>query len=526
MDHYENSIKNEAKAREPHETESEKEIQNTNKSFITSTEKILKENLSCEMFQFILNIFYSPHLAIKFFFSLFTLTGFGLASYMIINLILIYTEFNVITTIRTLNENPVAFPKVTICNINPFTTQYAYEFLLGSNFINITQLVEASNENRNKANIFLTLFRASLLGKMFGLSDEQKKNFGHNLTDSLLSCIFNMEPCTSQDFQWEWDSTYGNCFSFNSGINSLGQQVNLSESFIASNTFGLQIEFYVNFYEELMFFNSLLYDYGLLIRIDNVSHVIHYLNGGIFIPHGSTTFIALNRQFKTSLPKPYSDCDDLTKTSFNSILFNLIDQSVYEYTQKFCLEQCLQELFVHVCNCSYLDLANLRNTGFCSNAAQLECCYQSYNNIYFKNNYIQNTCLSQCPLECNSFGISYKLSSSTLLPNVYKSLLQKNVNLKVDFINRSLDDESVVLESVVKLNIFYDTLSYTSFEESPQMDIVSLLGSIGGNLGLFMGVCLFSFGEVFVALIEIVLVKISTCKKKIILIHNKDYSGR
>jgi hypothetical protein len=39
------------------------------------------------------------------------------------------------------------------------------------------------------------------------------------------------------------------------------------------------------------------------------------------------------------------------------------------------------------------------------------------------------------------------------------------------------------------------------------MDVVSLLGNIGGNLGLFMGVCLFSLGEMVVTLIELILLK-------------------
>jgi len=40
-----------------------------------------------------------------------------------------YLSFGVSTTSRTLYEAPALFPKITICNLNPFTTEYAMEYL-------------------------------------------------------------------------------------------------------------------------------------------------------------------------------------------------------------------------------------------------------------------------------------------------------------------------------------------------------------------------------------------------------------
>ena len=101
-------------------------------------------------------------------------------------------------------------------------------------------------------------------------------------------------------------------------------------------------------------------------------------------------------------------------------------------------------------------------------------------------------------------------------------LLKEKSFLNSDFLNRSLDDDSVILKSVAKLSIFYDSLSYTISIESPQMDIVSLVSQIGGNLGLFMGVCLFSLGEMVITLIELILYKCAA-NKKIILFNAKTF---
>jgi hypothetical protein len=47
------------------------------------------------------------------------------------------------------------------------------------------------------------------------------------------------------------------------------------------------------------------------------------------------------------------------------------------------------------------------------------------------------------------------------------------------------------------------------------MDMVSLIANIGGNLGLFMGVCLFSMGEMVVTLVEVLFLKCQTKSKPI-----------
>ena len=89
--------------------------------------------------------------------------------------------------------------------------------------------------------------------------------------------MFNYEQCKAEDFSWEFDSNYGNCYSFNSGFNSKGHSVNIKESNIAGDEYGLSLEIYTNYYENLSFYNSFMDGRGLLIRIDNVSHQIVFV---------------------------------------------------------------------------------------------------------------------------------------------------------------------------------------------------------------------------------------------------------
>ena len=88
----------------------------------------------------------------------------------------------------------------------------------------------------------------------------------------------------------------------------------------------------------------------------------------------------------------------------------------------------------------------------------------------------------------------------------FADYIKNNKNLSSDFIRTTISPTTAA-NSVVKVNIFYDSMSYELSTESPKMDIVSLLASIGGNLGLFLGVSVFSLCELIEVAIEIYFVK-------------------
>ena len=83
----------------------------------------------------------------------------------------------------------------------------------------------------------------------------------------------------------------------------------------------------------------------------------------------------------------------------------------------------------------------------------------------------------------------------------FLKFIRNNQNLSSDFLNTSITNE-MVKSSVVRVYV-YDSLSYTQSEEAPQIDIISLIANIGGNLGLFLGVSLFSVWEVVITVLEI-----------------------
>ena len=428
-------------------------------------ENILKEILLTPCQKSIVKIIHTPHLALKTFLVLFILVSTGFTSYLVIQSILSYFQYEVTSISRTIYETPTLFPKEAFCNKNPCTTKYAFELY----------------QRTGKCDVTLAL-------------DEEKKLTAHDLNDILFFCKFNDDECVSDDFSWSFDHEYGNCYTFNSELKDLKQQA------LAGPLFGLQLEFYVNYYEKL---SNYVYDLGAIIRIVNSSYASSEYSFGNLVSSGFSTYFVVEREFKSILPRPYSNCQiDSSSPKFiqGLDLYNLISQSGYFYTQQFCFYQCYQEFIVRKYNCSSARFLSLFNATNCN--------HQEINSIMFANDdfssiFINKNCLSACPLECDQALYKTSVSFSQMSENeYYVQSIKTRPNLTLDFLNRTLNSQTAK-ESIVRVNIFYESLSYTLATESPKLDGISLLGEIGGNLGLFLGISVFSVCEVIEVAIEI-----------------------
>ena len=93
-------------------------------------------------------------------------------------------------------------------------------------------------------------------------------------------------------------------------------------------------------------------------------------------------------------------------------------------------------------------------------------------------------------------------SSYKLLGNPYVEIIQNNPNLVLDFMTKEIN-ENTVSSSIAKINVFYNSLSYTRSEESSAIDISTLIANLGGLFGLFLSGNLFTICEIITTLIEL-----------------------
>jgi hypothetical protein len=305
---------------------------------------LTKEILYNSLAQAVIAIILTPHFLIKLLLTVCVLSSTSLASYLVIQSIMEYFTYGVTTTSRTIFETPTLFPKVTFCNVNKYTTQYAFTYL------------------QTKSHIMKDDYE-------YNISDEQKKKLGHDLKDILIECKFNGNLCNPNDFSWSFDPKYYNCYTFNSGYDSSnGTITSLKQSTISGSDFGPQLTLYVNILDKFSIHNWFK-EIGAVIRIGNSSYKTYYSNGdGILLSPGLKTNIVVEREFKSILPKPYSNCEidsNYLLPQSNLEFYNLIDQSGYEYTRQLCFIQCYKNFIIKKYNCSHPSLLSLFNVSNC-----------------------------------------------------------------------------------------------------------------------------------------------------------------
>ena len=202
--------------------------------------KISKETLYNSLAQAIIKIFSTPNHSLKVILTLFVFSSTGFASYMIAKSTISYFDFEVITTSRIILETSATFPRVKFCNLSPFKTKHAFEFLKGLNssyniLRNESLLDDLSyEESAELIDNFSTDFNSIMFESHF--SQEVLQKLSHRLEDTLISCSFNYQKCSHRDFVSKVDPIMGSCFEFNSG-----SEVDAKKISLAGPAYGLKV---------------------------------------------------------------------------------------------------------------------------------------------------------------------------------------------------------------------------------------------------------------------------------------------
>ena len=459
----------------------------------------IKEILANSTSHGIPNIVRSNSIITKLVWLVFLLASTGLCSYLVAQSIFNYLNFDVNTKSRVFYEKEAQFPTITICNEQKLTTSFALEFL---------------NEIANENNLTLYEAFANSYSKLQDKNyiDEFKKRLGFNMLENLFECDFNLfyNFCDDRDFLFTYKLDYGNCFVLNSGLNKSGIHVDLINSTYPGKLNGLQITMFLGVVKELKAFYS---NYGLLIKIDNAtSRDFKISNNYIEIAPGFETNIVVEREFTEQLPKPYSNCD-LDNDNPNPVfkdpkLLNILSSLDIRYKQSICMELCYQTLLKDNCNCTDPVYNSFYDLNYCKTKEEEWNCINKIYNNFITDNGTRAFCEPFCPLECNQTRFYISLSSSKLNMDFYSKTIDEYAQYYgIISENETLSSEDK-MNSIIKFNVYYGSLSYTITTESPAMDIVGLLSNIGGTLGLFLGVSVLTAVEIIEIFLQAILISI------------------
>ena len=416
----------------------------------------------------IANILRAKNKLLKVFWILFLLLATLTSIYLIIRMVSSYLDFEVVTKTIMVNEHSVEFPTITICNKNLFST-------LNDKKIFDTYHKNIQNQSFNEQSY-------SLFTLAYRLSQYHNASFGLKLSELIIECSFGNIPCNfTTDFVQVSYLFYGNCFRYNSGKDSSGNQTTIKKMFHVGHFNGLQLKVYTGS-PELSFSSA---STGLHIMIHNSSDN-PYGWEGFQVSTGFETNIAVNRLFISKKESPYSEC--ISESAIESKTHEFLKQtnnSGYKYRRGHCNTVCYQKLQIDKYGCYTLLFDKIDSSKPCLSENEIN---QSYN--YYFNEILPKLhdphCKPKCPLECDSVNYNYLITQGGYPTAFYMKFRGLNVS-----------DIENFKKSHLSLNIYYDSFEYTKIEELVKTDFIDLISGIGGTLGLFIGISLLSIIEIF-----------------------------
>jgi len=300
-------------------------------------------------------------------------------------------------------------------------------------------------------------------------------NFDSRSIKNVISdCSFNLDTnCNDYPNQYfeKYNTHLGPCYRFNSGKNLSGYPgFPILNSTIGGNDDSLIIKL-INIKIGIQIW---IHDQLSPPRFDYYNDHV----GRIFISNASFSQIIIHKTVDEQLPLPYNPCyKNVNEFPYNKTIINYILNKInITYKQKICLELCYDIDYINrnPCNCTNTTLGNVWNDCWINYENKLTerfgCTYKDKRE-FFRSSIIEK-CEQYCPLECDSVFYSNEVTS---VPNEKRE---------------------------IHLRIYYENLQYTSITQIPKEEVFDLIASLGGSLGLFIGLSFMTVFEIGELLIE------------------------
>jgi acid-sensing ion channel 5 len=151
------------------------------------------------------------------------------------------------------------------------------------------------------------------------------------------------------------------------------------------------------------------------------------------------------------------------------------------------------------------------NSKPCITLDETLCIYRAQ--TIFRTKKFDEICPNECPAECNALSYAYSTSFSHYPAKPYANQLLQDPKIIARFDDPTTASYDKLKNNILAVNIYFDNLESTQIYESEQTLLVDLIAGIGGTLGLFLGVSMLSFFEIFEIFFELLFLKCSKTNK-------------
>ncbi|XP_061179662.1 acid-sensing ion channel 2-like [Saccostrea echinata] len=396
------------------------------------------------------------------------------------NLKLEYFSYPTLTILNIKMEEEITFPAVTVCNISPYKMSKLNPDEATMDYLergsNIGSFVPPLNFSDPK---YLPLYENG--------TEDWLVNISYSVSDMFIACKWKEMvyfDCTKlfTPYKTEW----GLCFSFN-GLDTREPR----RTHYTGSILGLTMYLHIN-QSDYVFARNM--GAGIKLVIHDHNEEPNIMNSGFLISPGFTTYMPLEMTKYKFLPHPFKAfgneyCEDVDKAGF---INNLNHHRLYSYSG--CLRECKEKFAFQKCSCrSHHDLGQLEP--ICSIERDYHC-HKPAREEFDGNLTLQIEC--GCPIPCSNIEYKTHISSAYFPANLYEDWIKATFGY------------TDIRENIMEVRIYYEILVYKSFEKIQKITYIEILGTIGGQMGVFLGASLLTLSE----LIEVLFLSIIVlCKK-------------
>ncbi|EDO48656.1 predicted protein [Nematostella vectensis] len=414
-----------------------------------------------------------------------------------------FFDYPFTTTTLLVYDKRLPFPAISMCNYNDARMSKMNGTLMNEIF------VASKLEGRNTSHL-----QSQLTGE---LMQRTLKEAAHRLPDMIKECSWQKHgKCSWKNFTSFKSADGDTCYTFNSGrkdpilsMSNVGEENGLRLVIDTQHS-----EYYYDV--KNAGFKVILHDQGETpVKMQ-----------GLSVSPGFTSYMELKRTKVTNLPFPYKTMCGMPELKY----FN-------SYSKSKCFLDKLTQYVVTLCGCrdwfmpvngiTGIDIGNpVRNlsklgkaryqcvttkqrhpacgklghtSSSCdyfdgkrgSRVSELQAFFVPTYSVLLISAYFEENKLDQCPVACNSVEYSAQLSYARFPANNYAKMLAKEYGLK----GSDEENRQYLRDNLIEIKIYYEDLTYFDVQQVPSYDLYSLLGDVGGQIGLFLGASLLTVVE-------------------------------
>ncbi|XP_032232203.2 degenerin mec-4 [Nematostella vectensis] len=455
------------------------------------------------------------------------LAGLGMVLYQGLTLLDTYLNKPTATAVDITYSEVTNFPSVTICNMNMIKKSQLQHFpqvkRLVDTFNNMTSSNSSLNSsafmdtNREKAekdrlslntknsknkvilnnvNIDMQRYIEDKIVQYLSMSDTTKlMKAGHVFRELVFRCVWNGFVCNKGDFlkYWRpfWHWRYGNCYTFNQGVDVNGTELPSLASSKPGPMYGLTLDLFI---DQEQYIIPLSQEAGVKVLLSDQRNIPFPFTHGFTVQPGVSASAGI-RQLVIKRIDPFSNgsCYSGNGLEANSIYHKYKGM---RYSVQGCMSSCLANNQFKVCNCTE---GKFRAKGRpCMTEPEVKC----LNNISKKYENGSLGCSKSCPQPCTHYSFRRTISQ-TQWSDSYEKTFQRLVRKSDRGFANKMNDASILRKNFLRVKLYYEELNRETITYSLSYPVENLLGDVGGQLGLWIGVSVITCAEFLKLLVDL-----------------------